>query len=112
MRQKRTTVERTYCPEKLCGWPRPALCRVAPLAGANGESRPAGFLPRWPTNRPRRKDHAAPPRDKPLVLAAMDGQRRIVASLDEAASALGLSRNRKALQVQPRDIYIPDLHID
>ena len=70
------------------------------------------LLPRWPTNRPRRKDHAAPPRDKPLVLAAMDEQRRIVASLDEAASALGLSRNRKALQVQPRDIYIPDLHID
>jgi hypothetical protein len=37
----------------------------------------------------------APPRDKPLLLAAMDRQRR-----------------RKALQLQPRDIYVLDLHIN
>src|SRR5665647_3821824 len=42
------------------------------------------FLPRWPTDRLRRKNRTAPPRDKPLVLAAVDGQRRIVTSVDDA----------------------------
>ena len=37
------------------------------------------FLPRWPTDRLRRKSGAAsPPRDVPLVLVGREGRRRVV----------------------------------
>ena len=49
------------------------------------------FLPRWPSDRLRRKSKDAPPRDKPLVTAIMEGQRRVLASVDEAAERLGLA---------------------
>jgi protein ImuB len=48
------------------------------------------FLPRWPSDRLRRLKRDAPPRDSPLVTAMMEGQRRILASVDEAAERLGL----------------------
>jgi primosomal replication protein N'' len=43
------------------------------------------FLPRWPSDRLRRLKRDVPPRDSPLVTAMMEGQRRILASVDEAA---------------------------
>ena len=49
------------------------------------------YLPRWPTDRLRRKSRDAPTRDKPLVTAVMQGQRRVLASVDEAAERLGLA---------------------
>ena len=49
------------------------------------------FLPRWPTDRLRRKSNDAPPPDRPLVTAARQGQRRILASVDEAAAQAGLA---------------------
>jgi protein ImuB len=49
------------------------------------------YLPRWPTDRLRRKSRDAPARDKPLVTAVMQGQRRVLASVDEAAERLGLA---------------------
>jgi protein ImuB len=48
------------------------------------------FLPRWPSDRLRRLKRDAPPRDSPLVTAMMEGQRRILASVVEAAERLGL----------------------
>ena len=49
------------------------------------------YLPRWPTDRLRRKSRDAPARDKPLVTAVMQGQRRVLATVDEAAERLGLA---------------------
>ena len=37
------------------------------------------FLPLWPSDRLRRQGKDAPPRDKPLVTARMEGQRRVLA---------------------------------
>src|SRR5690606_20411829 len=49
------------------------------------------FLPRWPTDRLRRKSpDAASLRDAPLVLVGHDGSRRVVAALDATAERLGL----------------------
>lgn len=49
------------------------------------------FLPRWPTDRLRRKSSATSPLpDAPIVLSGRDGRRRIVAALDAAAERLGL----------------------
>src|SRR5450759_1704944 len=66
------------------------------------------FLPRWPTDRLRRKNRTAPPRDKPLVLAAVDGQRRIVTSVDDAALSLGLTRGMTVTHAQS---LVPDLTV-
>ena len=41
------------------------------------------YLPHWPTDRLRRASKDAPPRDKPLVVAMMQGQRRVIASVDQ-----------------------------
>ncbi|TIO21416.1 MAG: DNA polymerase Y family protein, partial [Mesorhizobium sp.] len=44
------------------------------------------FLPRWPTDRFRRKSgDAAPPPETPLVLVGRDGRRRVVLAADAAA---------------------------
>jgi hypothetical protein len=48
------------------------------------------YLPRWPSDRLRRKSHSVATRDKPLVTAVMQGSRRVLASVDEAAERLGL----------------------
>lgn len=49
------------------------------------------FLPRWPTDRLRRKSpDAASLRDRPLVLVGHEGARRVVTALDAAAEHLGL----------------------
>src|SRR5262245_15987168 len=40
------------------------------------------YLPRWPSDLLRKSASSAPPRDKPLVIAAMEGQRRVLASID------------------------------
>src|SRR4051812_32435904 len=48
------------------------------------------YLPRWPSDRLRRKSRSAPTRDKPLVTAVMQGPRRLLVSVDEAAERLGL----------------------
>jgi protein ImuB len=47
------------------------------------------FLPTWPTDRLRRRP-GAPGRDEPLVTAAREGSRRVLASVDAAARKLGL----------------------
>jgi protein ImuB len=49
------------------------------------------FFPRWSSDRLRRKNPNALPRDRPLVTAIVHGQRRILASVDEAAERVGLS---------------------
>jgi protein ImuB len=50
------------------------------------------FLPRWPTDRLRRKSgDASPPPEAPLVLAGRTGRRRTITSLDASAHALGVS---------------------
>jgi protein ImuB len=50
------------------------------------------FLPRWPTDRLRRKNPDLSGRDRPLVTVAAQGQRRVLVSVDETAERLGLSR--------------------
>ena len=49
------------------------------------------YLPHWPSDRLRRMRREFAARDKPLVTAMMQGQRRILASVDEAAARVGLS---------------------
>ena len=58
------------------------------------------FLPRWPSDRLRRQHPGAPPQGKPLVFAAMQGQRRVVTSIDEAAEHLGLARGMTVAHAQ------------
>jgi protein ImuB len=48
------------------------------------------FLPTWPTDRFRRRS-GAPGRDEPLVTAAREGSRRVLACVDAAARNLGLT---------------------
>jgi protein ImuB len=68
------------------------------------------FLPTWPTDRHRRqKGAAAPPVDRPLVLAGRDGQRRLVVAADHAARMLGLRPGLPLAQAQAR---IPELLIE
>lgn len=47
-------------------------------------------MPTWSTDRLRRTDPNAPPRDRPFVTARRDGASRILASVDAAARAAGL----------------------
>ena len=49
------------------------------------------YLPHWSSDRLRRARREFAARDKPLVTAMMQGQRRILASVDDAAARLGLS---------------------
>ncbi|GGE20083.1 nucleotidyltransferase [Aureimonas endophytica] len=59
------------------------------------------FLPRWPTDRLRRKSPgSAPPADVPLVLVGREGNRRVVTALDRLADAAGLSVGMAAAKAQ------------
>jgi protein ImuB len=48
------------------------------------------FLPTWPTDRFRRRN-GGPARDEPLVTAVREGSRRVLACVDAAGRALGLT---------------------
>ena len=68
------------------------------------------YLPAWPTDRLRRqKGTAAPPREKPLVVAGRDGRRRIIVAADRAALAHGVRPGLALTQAQAR---VPGLHIE
>ena len=59
------------------------------------------FLPRWPTDRLRRKSgDDAPSRDVPLVLVGREGRRRVVTALDAAAESLGLRAGMAVAKAQ------------
>jgi protein ImuB len=64
------------------------------------------FLPRWPSDRLRRVSRDLPARDRPLVTALMQGQRRILASVDDAAARLGLTSGMTVTHAQS---LVPDL---
>jgi protein ImuB len=66
------------------------------------------FLPLWPSDRLRRQGKDAPPRDKPLVTARMEGQRRVLASVDRAAMRCGLSCGVTVTHAQS---LVPDLTV-
>jgi protein ImuB len=66
------------------------------------------FLPYWPTDRLRRKGKDAPSRDEPLVTAIMDGPRRVLASVDDAATHAGLCRGMTVTHAQS---LVPMLHV-
>jgi protein ImuB len=68
------------------------------------------YLPTWPTDRLRRQmGDAAPPPERPLVIAGRDGRRRAVIAADRAAQALGVLPGLALAQAQAR---VPDLHIE
>jgi protein ImuB len=68
------------------------------------------YLPTWPTDRLRRQmGDAAPPPERPLVIAGRDGRRRAVVAADRAAQALGVLPGLALAQAQAR---VPDLHIE
>ena len=65
------------------------------------------FLPRWPTDRWRRRaGGAAPPGERPLALIGQDGGRRVVLATDAAAAAAGL---RPGMAVAKARALIPGL---
>lgn len=67
------------------------------------------YLPTWPTDRLRRQmGDAAPPPERPLVIAGRDGRRRAVLAVDHAAQVLGVRPGLALTQAQAR---VPDLHI-
>ena len=66
------------------------------------------YLPHWPSDRLRRMRREFAARDKPLVTAMMQGQRRILASVDEAAARVGLSIGMTVTHAQS---LIPDLTV-
>jgi protein ImuB len=66
------------------------------------------YLPHWPSDRLRRMRREFAARDKPLVTAMMQGQRRILASVDEAAARLGVSIGMTVTHAQS---LIPDLTV-
>jgi protein ImuB len=65
------------------------------------------FLPTWPTDRLRRR-FDAPPAAEPLVTVTTEGSRRVVASADAAARALGLTPGMTIAYAQA---LVPNLHI-
>ena len=68
------------------------------------------YLPTWPTDRLRRQmGDAAPPPERPLVIAGRDGRRRAIVAVDRAAQALGVRPGLALAQAQAR---VPDLHIE
>lgn len=65
------------------------------------------FLPRWPTDRLRRKSGAAaPPPEAPLVLIGREGRRRVVLAADLAALRAGL---RVGMPVTKAQALVPGL---
>jgi protein ImuB len=64
------------------------------------------FLPRWPTDRLRRKNPDLSGRDRPLVTVAAQGQRRVLTSVDQTAERLGLT---SGMTVSHAQSLIPDL---
>jgi protein ImuB len=66
------------------------------------------YLPTWPTDRFRKSFNGAPPREAPLVIAAREGSRRIVASVDAAASAVGI---RQGLTIAHAQALVPGLDV-
>jgi protein ImuB len=66
------------------------------------------WLPTWPTDRFRKSFSGAPSRKAPLVIAAREGSRRIVAAVDEAASAAGI---RQGLTIAHAQALVPGLHV-
>src|SRR5215212_6584109 len=66
------------------------------------------YLPTWPTDRFRKSFNGAPSRKVPLVVAAREASRRIVASLDEAASAVGIRQGQTVAHAQA---LVPALHV-
>lgn len=67
------------------------------------------FLPRWPTDRLRRKSgDASPPADAPLVMAGRTGRRRLITALDANAERLGV---RIGMAVTKAQALVPGLVI-
>ena len=66
------------------------------------------YLPHWPTDRLRRTRKEFAARDKPLVTAIMQGQRRVLASVDVAAQRLGLEAGMTVTHAQS---LLPDLDV-
>lgn len=67
------------------------------------------FLPRWPTDRLRRKSGGASlPNDTPIIVAGRDGRRRIVSACNEVAERLGL---QPGIPVTKAQALIPGLAI-
>lgn len=65
------------------------------------------FLPRWPTDRLRRKSgDAAPPSETPLVLIGREGRRRVVLAADLTALRAGL---RVGMPVTKAQALVPGL---
>jgi len=67
------------------------------------------FLPTWPTDRLRRRlGQSAPLHDAPLILAGMDGQRRVVTAANAPARLIGLHAGMAITKAQA---LVPDLQI-
>jgi protein ImuB len=66
------------------------------------------YLPRWPTDRLRRGSKDALPRDKPLVTVIQQNQRRILASVDDAAKRLWLGCGMTLTHAQS---LVPELNV-
>ena len=66
------------------------------------------YLPHWPTDRLRRASKEFAARDKPLVTAIVHGQRRVLASADQAARRLGLEAGMTVTHAQS---LIPELTV-
>jgi hypothetical protein len=64
------------------------------------------FLPRSPSDRLRRVSNDAPARDRPLVTALVQGPRRVLASVDDAAAHAGLACGMTVTHAQS---LLPDL---
>ena len=64
------------------------------------------YLPAWATDRVRRNNKSAPPRDVPMVTVMQDGNRRVIAAVDEAAR---LQRLRPGMTVAHAQSLIPNL---
>lgn len=66
------------------------------------------FLPTFPTDQLRRKNAGKPPREIPIVVAAQDGNRRVLTSVDDAACKLKL---RVGMTVAHAQSLVPDLQV-
>jgi protein ImuB len=66
------------------------------------------YLPTWPTDRFRKSFSGTPSRETPLVTAACEGSRRVVAAVDEAACAAGI---RQGLTIAHVQALVPGLHV-
>nr|WP_209719423.1 DUF6504 family protein [Asticcacaulis solisilvae] len=58
------------------------------------------FLPTWPTDRLRRANSDAPPRDVPLALKSKVGSKRIISAVDDLARQAGLYRGMPVAKAQ------------